>query len=88
MERMKRVPKTQLDKAREKMKSKSKVKITGTATTTPRVSASMIKAQPITVSKPKRATPVSRSLPSLPKKSRTTPLPKTTGRRRKLIGGM
>jgi hypothetical protein len=48
MARMKRVPKTQLDKAREQMKSKPKVKITGSASTPPRVSSSMIKSQPKT----------------------------------------
>ena len=51
---MKRVPKTQLDKAREQMKSNPKVKITGTATSTPRVSNSMISSRPKTTASTKK----------------------------------
>ncbi len=91
MAQMKRVPASQLKKSKEQMKSNSKVKITGTATTTPRVSASMIKAQPMTVSKPKRKGPsVSRRLPSAPSTGTRTPMPRTIGRgrNRRLLGGM
>jgi len=37
----------------EQIKQMPKVKITGTASTTPRVSASLSKAQPVTTAKPK-----------------------------------
>ena len=47
------VPASMLKKVTETAKQKAKVKITGSASTTPRVSASMIKSQPVTTSKPK-----------------------------------
>ena len=53
MANMKRVPATESKKTTEQMKSKPKVKITGSASTTPRVSNSMIKSQPVTTSKAK-----------------------------------
>jgi hypothetical protein len=46
-----RVPASMLKKKTEKMKQMPKVKITGTAATTPRVSSSMSKSQPSTVSR-------------------------------------
>lgn len=66
MAQMKRVPATQLKKAKQQINANPKVKITGTATSTPRVSTSMIKAQPATVSKSK---PVSASKPKIAKRA-------------------
>ena len=52
----KRVAVGMLKKTTEKMKEMPKKKVTGTASTTPRVSASMSKAQPKTVAKSKSST--------------------------------
>ncbi len=53
LQQKRNVPPSELQKKREKIKQMPKVKITGTAATTPRVSASLSKAQPVTTAKPK-----------------------------------
>lgn len=55
-EKSKRVGGGMLKKTTEKIKEMPKKKVTGTASTTPRVSASMSKAQPKTVAKSKSST--------------------------------